>query len=79
MSDSLESPTTKPFRRQHVERSVATPTGAVGTRPVAPPLPAAGRATPDTLLREVESLMAAERAIHLFRQRKQRKLAAADS
>lgn len=69
MPDRFESPTTGPLHRRPLEPAIESPTGARKTRPAAPSLSAAGRAASDTLLREVESLMAAERTMHLFKQR----------
>lgn len=69
MPDRLENPTTHSFRRRHLEGAIESPTGARTARPAAPSLSAVGRAASDTLLHEVESLMAAERTMHLLRQR----------
>jgi len=69
MPDRLENPTTSPSHRRHFEWPVKSTPEARDTRPAAPSLSAAGRDASDSLLREVESLMAAERTMQLFRQR----------
>jgi len=74
MVQRLDFPAKFPFRRRG-ERATESPSGAEGARPVAVPLPATGRAASDTLLHEVESLMAAERALHLFRSSRARRRA----
>jgi len=73
MSDRSMDPATRPFPRRRAERSGLSPAGAQGARPAARPLPAAGRAASDSLLHEVESLLAearvGERGTRRFRVR----------
>src|SRR5690242_20714992 len=56
--DSGDTPAPRPFRRRDVRRVGTSPAGAQGTRPAAKPLPTAGRAASDSLLQEVEALLA---------------------
>jgi len=66
--DSGDITAPRPFRRLKTGRIHVSPAGAQGTRPAAQPLPAAGRAASDTLLHEVESLLADDRALRISRQ-----------
>jgi len=68
-----ETPAPRPFRRRSHSRMSASPAGAKGTRPAVKPLPTAGRAASDSLLHEVEHLLAGDRELRTFRQRSESK------
>jgi len=70
--DSGKTPTPRPIQRRSAGRESASPAGAQGTRPAVQPLPAAGRAASDSLLHEVETLLAEDRATRLSRRRPSR-------
>jgi len=67
--DFGETPAPGPSRSRPSSRASASPAGAKGPRPAAQPLPAAGRGASETLLHEVESLLAEDRGPRLARRR----------
>src|SRR5215213_9496254 len=65
--DPGKTPAPHPFRSRPSSRTSTSPAGAQRPRPAAQPLPAAGRAASETLLHEVDSLLAEGRALRLLR------------